>query len=158
MNILSDIGEVSGVQNAPISLQLSTSLNSSTVQQSSMQNYNMPVAATNASLNSQQLPQSSYAVAPQQLQNGSMSSQMPLHLSSSNQTPLMGTSNSAVDSLGLPAATEIAAQTAPLDMGKTNLSQQNLVQEIMKIFLVCLGTMILKHCFLTESARVELIS
>ena len=147
MNILSDIGEVSGVQNAPISLQLSTSLNSSTVQQSSMQNYNMPVAATNTSLNSQQLPQSSYAVAPQQLQNGSMSSQMPLHLSSSNQTPLMGTSNSAVDSLGLPAATEIAAQTAPLDMGKTNLSQQNLVQEIMKIFLGCLGTMILKHYF-----------
>ena len=145
MNILSDIGEVSGVQNAPISLQLSTSLNSSTVQQSSMQNYNMPVAATNTSLNSQQLPQSSYAVAPQQLQNGSMSSQMPLHLSSSNQTPLMGTSNSAVDSLGLPAATEIAAQTAPLDMGKTNLSQQNLVQEIMKIFLGCLGRMILKH-------------
>ena len=145
MNILSDIGEVSCVQNAPISLQLSTSLNSSTVQQSSMQNYNMPVAATNTSLNSQQLPQSSYAVAPQQLQNGSMSSQMPLHLSSSNQTPLMGTSNSAVDSLGLPAATEIAAQTAPLDMGKTNLSQQNLVQEIMKIFLGCLGTMILKH-------------
>ena len=135
MNILSDIGEVSGVQNAPISLQLSTSLNSSTVQQSSMQNYNMPVAATNTSLNSQQLPQSSYAVAPQQLQNGSMSSQMPLHLSSSNQTPLMGTSNSAVDSLGLPAATEIAAQTAPLDMGKTNLSQQSLVQEIIKIFL-----------------------
>ena len=147
MNILSDIGEVSGVQSAPISLQLSTSLNSSTVQQSSMQNYNMPVAATNASLNSQQLPQSSYAVAPQQLQNGSMPSQMPLHLSSSNQTPLMGTSNSAVDSLGLPAATEIAAQTAPLDMGKTNLSQQNLVQEIMKIFLGCLGTMILKHYF-----------
>ena len=145
MNILSDIGEVSGVQNAPISLQLSTSLNSSTVQQSSMQNYNMPVAATNTSLNSQQLPQSSYAVAPQQLQNGSMSSQMPLHLSSNNQEPLMGTSNSAADSLGLPAATEIAAQTVPLDMGKTNLSQQNLVQEIMKIFLGCLGRMILKH-------------
>ena len=147
MNILSDIGEVSGVQNAPISLQLSTSLNSSTVQQSSMQNYNMPVAATNTSLNSQQLPQSSYAVAPQQLQNGSMPSQMPLQLSSNNQEPLMGTSNSAADSLGLPAATEIAAQTAPLDMGKTNLSQQNLVQEIMKIFLGCLGTMILKHYF-----------
>ena len=153
MNILSDIGEVSGVQNAPISLQLSTSLNSSTVQQSSMQNYNMPVAATNTSLNSQQLPQSSYAVAPQQLQNGSMSSQMPLHLSSSNQTPLMGTSNSAVDSLGLPAATEIAAQTAPLDMGKTNLSQQNLVQEIMKIFLGCLGRMILKHYFKKKVQR-----